>query len=136
MTAHKAQGKTLDNVVVDLESCRGTEAPYVMLSRVKSIQGLAILRPFRDSNIRCRQSQDVRQEMTRLEVLDRRTEALFAKENSRYTIEVVDRPVHYPEPSSPINISMSLPSSSTSPSSFQHPSHFIRESHNKRQRIR
>ena len=33
MTAHRAQGQTLSNVIVDLQSCRGTEAPYVMISQ-------------------------------------------------------------------------------------------------------
>jgi hypothetical protein len=29
MTAHKAQGKTMDAILIDLESTRGTESPYV-----------------------------------------------------------------------------------------------------------
>lgn len=69
MTAHKAQGQTMTNVVVDLESCKGTEAPYVMISRVKSLDGLLILRPFKRQKIQCRQSEDVRREMRRLEFL-------------------------------------------------------------------
>jgi ATP-dependent exoDNAse (exonuclease V) alpha subunit len=32
MTTRKAQGQTLQQVMVDLEGCTGTEAPYVMLS--------------------------------------------------------------------------------------------------------
>ena len=33
MTAHKAQGQTLNHIIIiDLESCKGTEAPYVMVS--------------------------------------------------------------------------------------------------------
>lgn len=43
MTAHKAQGQTLEKVVVDLECCRGTESPYVMISRVTSLNGLLLL---------------------------------------------------------------------------------------------
>ena len=43
MTAHKAQGQTLNKVIVDLESCRGTESPYVMVSHVTSLNGLLIL---------------------------------------------------------------------------------------------
>jgi len=69
MTAHKAQGKTLPSVIVDLECCRGTEAPYVMLSRVASLDGLLILRPFSHSRISCRQSEDLRREVRRLELL-------------------------------------------------------------------
>lgn len=46
MTAYKSQSLSLDNVVIDLESCSGSEAPYVMTSRVKSLDGLMILHPF------------------------------------------------------------------------------------------
>ena len=46
MTAHKAQGQSLPNVIIDLQSCRGTESPYVMVSRVTSLDGLLILRNF------------------------------------------------------------------------------------------
>ena len=63
MTAHKAQGQTLDRVIIDLESCKGTEAPYVMVSRVTSLQGLLILRPLQKKKIQSRQSEDVRQEL-------------------------------------------------------------------------
>ena len=34
MTVHKAQGQTFHKIVIDLESCKGTESPYVMVSRV------------------------------------------------------------------------------------------------------
>lgn len=66
MTSHKAQGQSLSHVIVDLESCSGTEAPYVMASRATSLQGLLILRPFRRSKISCRLSQENRQEASRL----------------------------------------------------------------------
>ncbi|TDL18180.1 hypothetical protein BD410DRAFT_702405, partial [Rickenella mellea] len=69
MTAHKAQGQTMSRVLVDLQCCRGTEAPYVMLSRVTSLQGLVILRPFSIKKISSRQSQDLRSEMHRLQYL-------------------------------------------------------------------
>ncbi|KAJ3927247.1 MAG: hypothetical protein NXY57DRAFT_863682, partial [Lentinula lateritia] len=69
MTAHKAQGQTLSTAVVDFESCRGTEAPYVMALRVKSIDGLLILRPFQLKKIQCRQSEDSRKEHARLDYL-------------------------------------------------------------------
>ena len=67
MTVHKAQGQSLTNVIVDLESCSGTESPYVMVSRATSLTGLLILRPFQKHKIRCRQSQDSRNESTRLQ---------------------------------------------------------------------
>ncbi|KAF5343263.1 hypothetical protein D9757_015149 [Collybiopsis confluens] len=69
MTAHKAQGRTLAAAIVDIESCRGTESPYVMISRVKSLDGLLILRPFQAKKIQCRASEDSRREARRLEYL-------------------------------------------------------------------
>ena len=69
MTAHKAQGQTMEKVLVDLESCKGTESPYVMVSRVTSLEGLLILRPFKSSKIQCRLSEDTRKEFKRLEKL-------------------------------------------------------------------
>ena len=69
MTAHKPQGQTMDKVIVDLESCHGMESPYVMLSRVKSLDGLHILWPFSIMKIQCRQSKDTRRELRRLNFL-------------------------------------------------------------------
>ena len=63
MTAHKAQGQTFRKVIIDLESCRGTESPYVMVSHVTSLKGLLILRPFKFSKIKCHQSQTTREEI-------------------------------------------------------------------------
>ena len=69
LTAHKAQGQTMERAIVNLESCRGTESPYVMLSRVKSLEGLQILRPFKIARIQCHQSEDKRREIRRLDFL-------------------------------------------------------------------
>ncbi|KAI0077939.1 hypothetical protein K474DRAFT_1569156, partial [Panus rudis PR-1116 ss-1] len=69
MTAHKSQGQTMTNIIVDLQNCHGTEAPYVMISRVKSLDGLRILRPFDRKKIQCHPSEDVRKEFLRLEIL-------------------------------------------------------------------
>ncbi|KAI1782013.1 hypothetical protein LXA43DRAFT_874615, partial [Ganoderma leucocontextum] len=69
LTAHKSQGQTFDQVVIDLESCSGTEPPYVMLSRATSLDGVIILRPFSKNKIRSRQSEDVRKEFRRLDCL-------------------------------------------------------------------
>lgn len=66
LTVHKAQGQTMERAMVDLEGCRGSEGPYVMLSRIKSLEGLAILRPFSKARIVCRPSEDSRREQRRL----------------------------------------------------------------------
>ncbi|TDL13843.1 hypothetical protein BD410DRAFT_695407, partial [Rickenella mellea] len=73
ITAHKAQGQTLSQALIDLQSCKGTEAPYVMVSRVKSLDGLVILRPFSKKKITCRQSEELRNELRRLQFLHLKT---------------------------------------------------------------
>ncbi|KZO98155.1 hypothetical protein CALVIDRAFT_463614, partial [Calocera viscosa TUFC12733] len=73
ITAHKAQGATLDRVIVDLAGCKGTEAPYVMCSRARSLDGLLVLRAFSPARIQSRQSEETRREMWRLHHLALRT---------------------------------------------------------------
>lgn len=73
ITAHKAQGQTIKKVVVDLASCIGTEAAYVMVSRCTSLQGLMVLRPFPISKITVHRSQDAREEFHRLDRLNIQT---------------------------------------------------------------
>ena len=67
MTAHKSQGQTIDKAIVDLAACHGTEAPYVMVSRVRRLDDLLILRPFPFAKIRCRMSEDSRRELARIQ---------------------------------------------------------------------
>lgn len=66
-TDYKSQGRSLEYAIVDLAACRSLQSVYVMLSRVKSLQGLAILRPFPDTKIRLNMSGEVRAEFDRLE---------------------------------------------------------------------
>ncbi|KAJ6576493.1 hypothetical protein DFH09DRAFT_1311176 [Mycena vulgaris] len=77
MTAHKVQGKTYERCVVNFTGCRGTESPYVMVSRAKSLQGLVILTPFSKDKICSRQSEDVRTEFHRLQYLGLNTVVLY-----------------------------------------------------------
>ena len=46
MTAHKSQGQTMTKVIINLKDAHGTEEVYVMISHVKSLDGLFILCPF------------------------------------------------------------------------------------------
>ncbi|KAG2152921.1 hypothetical protein DEU56DRAFT_713365, partial [Suillus clintonianus] len=75
ITAHKSQGQTMQKVIVDLGNkwCRGTEKPYVMVSRATSLQSLFILRPFSYNTICSHPSEDVRREMVRLDILNLNT---------------------------------------------------------------
>lgn len=77
MTVHKAQGLTLDKAIVDLASCRGTESAYVMLSRVRRLEDLVVLRPFSKEKITCRPSEDIRREFKRLSRLQSATMAKY-----------------------------------------------------------
>lgn len=69
VTSHKSQGQTYPKCLVDLNDCKGSESPYVMLSRATSLQNVIILRPFNIGKIQCRQSEDSRTEFRRLGLL-------------------------------------------------------------------
>ncbi|KKM16544.1 hypothetical protein LCGC14_1684770 [marine sediment metagenome] len=54
VTIHKAQGKTLDGVFVDLGNrAFASGQVYVALSRVRSLEDLRIARPIREEEVRC-----------------------------------------------------------------------------------
>ena len=54
VTIHKAQGKTLDRVFVDLGNRAFAPGQvYVALSRVRSLQDLRLARPIREQEVRC-----------------------------------------------------------------------------------
>ena len=44
---YKIQGRSLDRVIIDLHSCRTLQSAYVMLSRVRSLEGILIMRFFK-----------------------------------------------------------------------------------------
>ncbi len=58
-TDFKSQGRTLDRAIVDLYTARG-QGVYVMLSRVKTLKGFAIMRWFPSTKIFQRLSEDMR----------------------------------------------------------------------------
>lgn len=99
MTAHKSQGQTMTKIIVDLHSCRGTEAPYVMVSRVTSLEGLLILRPFNYAKISCHQSQDTRTEFRRLENIRLKTIAEIGSPLEKETALRILSPHTCPMPS-------------------------------------
>lgn len=78
-TAHNAQGRTLDRACLDLASCPSTMSAYVMLSRLRTLEGLSVLRPFDTSKsgyLRRHISQSIREELQREERLADETEEL------------------------------------------------------------
>jgi hypothetical protein len=54
VTIHKSQGKTLDNVHIDLgNGAFATGQVYVALSRCRSMDAIRLARPLRPTDIRC-----------------------------------------------------------------------------------
>ena len=72
-TSHNSQGRTLKTACIDLASCASIQSVYVILSRVKSMKGLCILRPFRLSTIQNHISEELRNELDRTNELARHT---------------------------------------------------------------
>ncbi|KAJ7635228.1 hypothetical protein FB45DRAFT_678489, partial [Roridomyces roridus] len=72
-TAHNSQGRTLDRACIDLASADSIQSSYVMLSRLRSLEGLCILRPFQLKAIQNHISQETRDEMRRTDEVERRT---------------------------------------------------------------
>ncbi|KAJ6529962.1 hypothetical protein DFH09DRAFT_811272, partial [Mycena vulgaris] len=66
-TSHNAQGRSMDVCCIDLASCPTIQSAYVMLSRVRSLHGLCILRPFQLRHIRNHISEELRNELKRTE---------------------------------------------------------------------
>ena len=73
----------MNNVIINLQSCRGTEAPYVMASCAHSLDGLLILRPFNQKRICCIESEDACQEHQRLKILNLLTLSKFGAQSKK-----------------------------------------------------
>jgi hypothetical protein len=68
-TAHNAQGRSMNRGCIDIQSSPNTACTYVMLSRIRTLSGLSILRPFTFDKISKHAPQDVRDELKRLDNL-------------------------------------------------------------------
>lgn len=90
MTVHKAQGLTLDKAIVDLDGCHGTEAAYVMLSRVRRLEDLLILRPFDKKRIQSRPSEDRRREFNRLRKIHQATMGEISSDHTETELLTAD----------------------------------------------
>jgi ATP-dependent DNA helicase PIF1 len=82
LTDYKAQGQSMDKAIIDLASARGKQSVYVMLSRVKTFQGLAILRHFDRKKLEGRMSEELRNEFTRLADLADHTKSTFINQST------------------------------------------------------
>ena len=77
ITTYKAQGLTMNKIVVDLQVPLGTSqvaSIYVPLSRVKRAEDVAILRPFDMKVLQIRPSLTQDAELKRLDELNRKTQ--------------------------------------------------------------
>jgi Helicase len=82
ITTDKAQGLTMNKIVVDLQVPLGTlqvASIYVPLSRVKRAEDVAILRPFDMKILQVRPSSAQDTELKRLDELDRKTQRECAR---------------------------------------------------------
>ena len=114
MTAHRAQGQTLENVIIDLQSCKGTEAPYVMASCARSLDGLLILRPFDRRKICCRESEDTCKEKQQSKILNLVTLLKFGNESEKQQAIQDLENLHLSE----MNVAQIVPQSTKSPPTF------------------
>ena len=84
-TDYKSQGRSLDAAIVDPSSASSLQGIYVMISRLRSMAGLAILRPFPESKLTQRLSQELRDELHRLDALDQLTRLAHDRNTRQYT---------------------------------------------------
>ena len=85
-TDYKSQGKSLSYAIVDLHSARSLQGAYVMLSRVRALDGLMILRPFSPSKLCGNLSQELRDEFSRLQSLTDDTRGIYAVHHTVATV--------------------------------------------------
>ncbi|KAG8942843.1 hypothetical protein FRC04_003474 [Tulasnella sp. 424] len=89
-TDYKAQGRTLEKAIVDLADCNSLQSVYVMLSRVRTLHGLAILRWFKSTKLYQNLQEEFRHEFSRLRKLHDDTEQWFHTRKP-FTVVDVDR---------------------------------------------
>lgn len=83
ITDYKSQGKSYNHVVIDLSSCKSKQSAYVMLSRVRSLDGLIILRSFDSKQLKSSFSADLKVEMTRPQKLCKATSRSVEEDGGR-----------------------------------------------------
>ncbi|KAI0054997.1 hypothetical protein BV25DRAFT_1816226 [Artomyces pyxidatus] len=82
-TDYKSQGRSLERAVLDIAQARNLQSVYVMLSRVKTLDGLAIMSWFPPGQISRPLSHEFRDEFVRLESLDKHTTSWYMSSRHR-----------------------------------------------------
>jgi hypothetical protein len=102
-TSHNTQGRSLDYCCIDLASCASIQSVYVMLSHVRSLNGLCILRPFPLSRIKNHISEELHTELKRTQEKADRTKA-FSRHHLSWFYEIIPEHFidHLREPDFPI----------------------------------
>ena len=77
LTDYKAQGSSLQKVIVDVASARNVQHGYVMLSRATSLKNLAILRRFNPVRALGHLPKDLRDKLQRFAGIDNETTEKF-----------------------------------------------------------
>ena len=83
-TAHNSQGRSLNAACIDIASCPNIACAYVMLSRLRSLNNLSILRPFTFDKIHKHAPQEMRDELHRLDQLAEDTKSRAVTQLSWY----------------------------------------------------
>ena len=83
-TDYKSQGRSLEKAIVDPLTAQSLQGLYVMLSRVRNLDGLTVLRPFRRQKIYQRLQQELRDELQRLEHLDLETKTRYYSDPAHF----------------------------------------------------
>jgi len=78
-TAHNSWGRSLSSGYLDLVSCKDLAMAYVMLFRLRTLDGITILRPFALQKIKYHASQSVRNKLKQLDALSEITFASACK---------------------------------------------------------
>ena len=78
-TDYKIQGQTLERAIIDLQSARTLQGMYVMLSRVKGLKKVAILRRFSPRLLMERLKPHFRDELARLAALHESTRIRYER---------------------------------------------------------
>lgn len=76
LTEFKCQGTTLKKIIVDLEGGKIGAGVYVMLSRVKKLEDIVILRPFNQTKLNIKIDPDLKKEIERLKKYSKITDHL------------------------------------------------------------
>lgn len=81
-TDYKAQGRSLERIVVDLSCAHSLQSVYVMLSRVVGLNRVLILKWIPPHKVYQSLAQDLRDELKRLDILADETEREYKGEHS------------------------------------------------------